>query len=197
MMTKMDCRFVLSIIILLVLFSSASSNSDSLLGANPPQTSYRLSFGSCFNHKLIYLDSFIFKSLAKYRPDSFVWLGDATYADTYDFDLYKYHIEENKEIVKKSFDVAAKNEDYLEFKKTTKRIYGIWDDHDYGIDNGGKNNPKKEFMREQFLTFLEEPEDSVRWKRKDGIYESYYLDPEQKIKLILLDNRFSKDEENE
>ena len=34
----------------------------------------------------------------------------------------------------------------------------------------------------------------MRRTRKGGIYESYFLDPEKKIKMILLDNRWDLDE---
>jgi alkaline phosphatase D len=78
--------------------------------------------------------------------------------------------------------------------RNTTKVYGIWDDHDYGLDNGGKSMPAKHLMRQLYLEFLDERKDSPRWNRS-GIYESYYLDADKKIKLILLDNRWSLDEE--
>lgn len=160
---------------------------------------YRMGFGSCFAHKIIYLGSELFSTFAdKYKPDSFVWLGDSVYTDTYNWNEKKYYLEQDKELVRKNFKDAKNNTDYQYFLNTTKaKIYGTWDDHDYGLDNAGKDNPAKDLMRELFLDFLEEPRDSVRRTRKGGIYESYYLDPQKKIKLILLDNRYSKDEESE
>lgn len=166
--------------------------------ANKSHEHYRMGFGSCFAHKIIYLGSELFSTYAeKYKPDSFVWLGDAVYTDTYDFNERKYHVEENKELVRKNFLDAKNNPDYQNFLKTGAKIYGTWDDHDYGLDNAGKKNPAKDLMRELFLDFLDESKDSVRRSRKGGIYESYYLDKNRKVKLILLDNRYSKDEETE
>jgi len=159
--------------------------------------SFRLAFGSCFLHKIIYLDSHIFSELAKYKPDAFVWLGDSTYTDTYSSDERKYHLEEDIKTVESNFLDAKKNRDYRRLLKHTKKVYGTWDDHDYGLDNAGKDNPRKDLMRKLFLDFLDEPANSIRRTRKDGIYQSYFLDREKKIKLILLDNRYSKDEEKE
>ena len=71
------------------------------------------------------------------------------------------------------------------------------DDHDYGLDNGDKTMPIKDVIRKRFLDFLGEPEDSVRRSREGGICESYFLDPEKKVKLILLDNRYSSEQKND
>lgn len=38
----------------------------------------------------------------------------------------------------------------------------MWDDHDYGINNGGAEYKLKYIMREVFLDFLKEPKDSER-----------------------------------
>jgi alkaline phosphatase D len=39
----------------------------------------------------------------------------------------------------------------------TSRIIGVWDDHDYGENNGNINNRVKHQMRDIFLDFIEEP----------------------------------------
>lgn len=51
----------------------------------------------------------------------------------------------------------------------------MWDDHDYGVTDGDHSNPHKEWFREKYLDFLDEPEDSKR-RSRNGIFESYYLD---------------------
>lgn len=158
---------------------------------------YTMAFGSCFAHKVIRRDNLtVFPAIIKQNPDSFVWLGDATYTDTYNWTSYSYYIEPDVKQIQKKFDEVTNHADYKALARTTK-IYGVWDDHDYGIDDGGKDNPIKELMRGLYLDFLDEPRDSVRRTRPDGIYGAYYLDPERKVKLILLDNRFSKDEGND
>jgi alkaline phosphatase D len=185
-------KWSLPLLVYLVLASPAYSIEEQA------KEKYRMGFGSCFAHKIIYLGSELFSTYAdKYKPDSFVWLGDAVYTDTYDYSERKYHLEADKDLVKQNFMDAKNNKDYQHLLQSGVKIYGTWDDHDYGIDNGGKANPAKDLMRELFLDFLDEPKDSIRRTRKGGIYESYYLDNTKKIKLILLDNRYSKDEEKE
>ena len=42
------------------------------------------------------------------------------------------------------------------------KIFGIWDDHDYGLDDGGAEFMHKDVMRELYLDFIGEPRDSPR-----------------------------------
>lgn len=82
--------------------------------------------------------------------------------------------------------------------KNRSRIVGIWDDHDYGQHDGDFSNPDKEFFKKHYLDFIEEPADSPRRDRPDGgIYTSYYLDTGNRVKLILLDIRFNRSEEDD
>ena len=72
-------------------------------------------------------------------------------------------------------------------------VVGIWDDHDYGLNDGDKNFVHKEESKDIWLEFIGEPADSIRRKRS-GIYTSYTLGPKDKqVKLILLDNRSFRD----
>lgn len=79
-------------------------------------------------------------------------------------------------------------------RTSSTKIYGVWDDHDSGINDGGKSNPQKEEIRQLFLDALDEPQDSPRRSQSGGMYASYYLDSAKKVKLILLDNRYENDE---
>ncbi len=50
----------------------------------------------------------------------------------------------------------------------------MWDDHDYGINDGDITFPLKDQMQKIYLEMIEEPKDSVRWNQK-GLNESYYV----------------------
>lgn len=80
--------------------------------------------------------------------------------------------------------------EYTELDESTKLI-GIWDDHDYGISDGDGSFKHKEWFREKYLDFLDEPTDSKR-RTRNGIYESYYLDKEGRVKIIMLDIHFAR-----
>ena len=40
------------------------------------------------------------------------------------------------------------------------KIIGVWDDHDFGLNNGDSNFEKKQIMRKLYLDFINEPKDS-------------------------------------
>ena len=72
-------------------------------------------------------------------------------------------------------------------------IVGIWDDHDYGINDGNKHFEYKDEFKELFLDFLNEPKESQR-RKQPGIYTSYkFGPPNRQVKLILLDVRYFAD----
>lgn len=138
----------------------------------------RLAFGSC-NHA--HLAQPMWSVIESHQPDLFLWAGDVIYADTTDPALMKRKYQQQKAVPA--------------YKRFTSRIpvIGIWDDHDYGINNGGKNNPIKALAQQHFLDFVGEPEDSVR-RRQQGIYTSYnYGSADRQVKIILLDTRYHMD----
>ena len=64
---------------------------------------------------------------------------------------------------------------YNEMKKKTK-VIGVWDDHDFGANNGNMHFSKKDINRDIFLDFLDEPKDSLRRLEKGtGIYQDYMI----------------------
>ena len=79
-------------------------------------------------------------------------------------------------------------------------MIGIWDDHDYGINDGGQDFKLKDQVRNMFLDFLDEPNDSIRrMDRNSTIHQNYIIMDKKnnfKVNIILLDNRFSYDKES-
>lgn len=137
------------------------------------------SYGSC-NKPEFDRRGRIFLEILKHNPDVWVWIGDAYY-------IAKNNIEH----VQHLSDRVLSTPGYKRLKFEVP-IIGIWDDHDFGPDNGGKHYPYKDRNREIFLNFLNEPLVSSRWY-KEGLYDSYYIGGENLVKIIMLDNRYNKD----
>jgi len=123
------------------------------------------------------------------NPDVWIWGGDIVYADTDD-------VERLRTIYAMQDTVTG----YAELKKEVP-IIGTWDDHDFGINDGGSDFAIKEESQQVFLDFMGVPEDSER-RKQEGIYASHqYEVPEGKVKVIVLDTRYfrselSKDEDS-
>jgi alkaline phosphatase D len=47
-------------------------------------------------------------------------------------------------------------------KNLGTKIIGVWDDHDYGINDGGQEFHQKHEIRKMFLDAIDEPLDTPR-----------------------------------
>jgi alkaline phosphatase D len=54
-------------------------------------------------------------------------------------------------------------------------IIGVWDDHDFGADNSGKEYQGKVKQKEMYLDFIGEPPNSQRRLAHEGTYQDYYV----------------------
>jgi alkaline phosphatase D len=139
----------------------------------------RIAFGSCSAH---FGKQRIWKSVVDKDPDLWIWLGDNIYADTEDMEKMAYRYAQ-----------LDTNENYNLLKQSVP-IIATWDDHDFGGNDVGKNYPKKAESQQLFLRFFNEPKNSKRWKQQ-GVYASYtYGSDERKVKVILLDTRYNRDD---
>ena len=136
---------------------------------------YKIGFGSCLDQDL---PQPIWETVLKDNIDSFIFLGDNVYGDSEDGLLNK---------MKKSY--KTQKEMLPNWLKDTQLFY-IWDDHDFGLNDGGQEYPLKNEAQVMYLNFWEIPENDNRHKR-DGIYFSSIIDNNNfKIKVIGLDTRF-------
>ena len=157
-----------------LLFSLTISNS-----AFSQKPIERIAFGSC-GHQIG--EQFIWNSVIAMDPELWIWLGDNIYGDTKDM-----------EVLRRKYQQLGDNYNYGLLKEKCP-IIATWDDHDYGINDGGKEYPKRAESQKVFLEFFEEPSESPRWKQ-EGVYTSYEYGTEaQQVKVILLDQRYHRDE---
>jgi alkaline phosphatase D len=73
-------------------------------------------------------------------------------------------------------------------------IIGTWDDHDYGLNDGGAEFAARAASQQVFLDFLEVPLQSPRRKR-EGVYAAHTYSTGQGIaKILVLDTRYFRSE---
>ena len=141
-------------------------------------SNYTLVFASCNDQDR---KQPLWKPIIENQPSLFIWGGDNIYTDTDDMSKMKI-----------DYDKLWTNPDYTFLAQKTT-ITGTWDDHDYGINDGGVEWDKKEEAKELFLDFLKVPEDDIR-RRRAGVYTSKtYKTEKGSIKIILLDTRSFRD----
>lgn len=138
----------------------------------------RIAFGSCAHQDK---PQPVWDAVLANHPDLFVFLGDNIYGDS----------DDPQVLAAKYRQLAAK--DGFRRLRSATGIMAIWDDHDYGRNDAGREYPAKEASRQLMLEFWEEPPDSPRWRRPDGIYTSRILDfGGRRLQVILPDLRWNR-----
>jgi len=161
------------------LFILTSCNTDTKTPTSqttPPKSAdFILSFGSCNNQNI---PNEMWREIVKNQPDVWVWGGDVIYSDTHDMAFMKQNYIQQKN------DTA-----YQTFLKKVP-VIGTWDDHDYGKNDGGKEYPEKDKVKELFLNFMDAPTNDVRRTRGGVYYSKTYTVKGKSVKIIVLDTRY-------
>jgi len=140
----------------------------------------RIAFGSCFNPREKQFS--IFDGILKQTPDVFIFLGDNIYGDTHDM-----------EVLRKKYHELGSIQGYQQLKASAI-LLATWDDHDFGIDDGGKSYAEKIASERALLDFFGDSQQSIR-RQREGVYGSYLFGPEGKrCQILLLDTRYFRDE---
>jgi alkaline phosphatase D len=120
--------------------------------------------------------------IASHEPQLWIWLGDNIYGDS-----------EDMEVMRRKYLQQKYGEAYTAFRRQTP-VIGIWDDHDFGANNAGKEFPKRDESQALMLDFLDVPP-TAPVRRQKGGYQSFTFGPAGKqVKVILLDSRYFRDE---
>lgn len=145
---------------------------------SPNPEPFVIAIGSC---NKTHLPQPMWEEIINQGPDLWIWLGDNIYADS-----------EDPEVLKEQYALQLQNPDYQQLIQSTE-VIGTWDDHDYGLNNGGAEYVGKEASQDALLDFLGVPQDaSIR--DQEGVYNVHSYEAEGiKIKVILLDVRYHRD----
>ena len=123
-------------------------------------------------------DQAFWESIRQEKPDLFLFIGDNIYADE-----LKYRK------LKKQYKKLGRSPGFAALRKET-RLMAVWDDHDYGINDGGGDYALKHDSKKAFLRFFKPPKDTRVW-RGPGLYHRETFGPEgQRVQVIMLDTRF-------
>ena len=138
----------------------------------------RIAFGSCNRQDA---PQPLWKPILVDKPDLWIWMGDNIYGDSPVMDTLRAKYSRQNAVV-----------DYQALKASTP-IIGVWDDHDYGINDGGKYFVQKKESRDLMFDFLDVPQGAAERKREGGYAAHTYGEGEQQVKVILLDGRYFRD----
>ena len=135
-----------------------------------------IAFGSCNRQDE---SQAYWETIAVNHPDAWIWLGDNIYADT-----------DDAAVMAKQYARQLAAPEYAAFREQVGTVYGTWDDHDYGRNDGGAAWPFKEEAKKLMLDFLSVPA-SAEVRQREGVYQAYTIG---NVRVILLDTRYFRDE---
>jgi alkaline phosphatase D len=146
----------------------------------------RIAFGSCADQQK---PCPIWKTMADYRPDRLLLLGDNIYADLVDGQLKPA----TPERIASAYAELEKLPDFQRLRSKAK-LLATWDDHDYGNNDAGVEWQHKDIAAKLFHDFLRTPADSELRKQR-GIYSSEIAGPPGKrVQFLMLDTRYFRSE---
>lgn len=158
--------------VLLAIFTGISGG---VVQSEEPVGPSRILFGSCLKEAE---DSPIFEQILARRPEIFLFLGDNIYADTSDMT-----------VMRAKYDTLAAIPKFAELRKVCP-VHATWDDHDYGVNDGGADYEKRDEAQRVFVDFWNDPAASPR-RTRPGVYESkIYGEGESRVQIIMLDTRY-------
>ena len=137
--------------------------------------SIKIGLGSCLDQDY---PQPIWQSIKKEDLNYFIFLGDNVYGDTRYGSLRK---------MKSAYDKQKKVlPDFL----NDISIFSIWDDHDFGINDGGAYYRFKRQAQELYLDFWDITKDDDRSNREGIYFSKNEIFFNKKFKFIFLDTRF-------
>lgn len=163
--------FRLGVIVVLSVLGSYSG----VYALNDEGVIERIGFGSCLFQNRWHP---VLVRATEREPDMFIFLGDNVYVDSRnEFDFVR------------AYDQLAGSALFRRLRDTTM-VRAIWDDHDYGWNDAGREYELKEVAERVFLDFWDVPADDDR-RRRPGIYSAeIHGPPGRRVQIILLDTRF-------
>ena len=152
---------------------------SSIILSTTEDEKYVIGFGSCITEKR---EQPIWEAIKDENVDEFFFMGDNVYGDSDDGLLEK--MEASYEKQKQMFPKWVFN----------KKLNAIWDDHDYGKNDGGGDYKNKQEAQKLFLDFWEISKNDPRRTREGIFFEETQQIEGKKIHFIGLDTRYFRSE---
>ena len=137
-----------------------------------------IAIGSCSRE---YAENQLWTEINNESPELFIWTGDNIYGDS-----------EDMMVLREKYDKQKSHHEYQALLNSIP-IIGTWDDHDYGVNDGGNEFSMKSESKIEFMRFFDYG-DSHPINTHEGVYHSYDMSTDGGlIKVLLLDTRYFRD----
>lgn len=155
------------------------------------QDKLNVAVASCMDD---YLDRHfkIWDALAKRNPEYLLLIGDNVYGDKTGKESWVGDGADPETLWKRYVDVRLTLPLY--FQEKLIPVHALWDDHDYGANNSGRDYKHKEESRAIFEAFMAQDISDDEWEKGYGVGGHLSLGD---FNLYFLDGRFERAPEKE
>ena len=144
--------------------------------ATPASPLHSIAFGSCIDQTR---PAPIWDTIVAASPDLFLFGGDNVYCEM------PYSLAH----LRRAYALAAESPGMSRLRRGVAHL-AIWDDHDYGVNDGGAEFPFKQESKGEFLEFWKIAADDPR-RGRDGLYHAQVFGPAgRRVQVIMLDARW-------
>jgi alkaline phosphatase D len=117
-------------------------------------------------------------TMADQKPDLMIFLGDNIYGDT-----------ENMEVLQAKYNQLKSDSGFQRLRDSCPTL-ATWDDHDFGVNDGGADYPKRTESERIFEDFWF-GETNTEARSRPGVYDAQLFGPPGKrLQVIMLDTRY-------
>ncbi|MAT50244.1 MAG: phosphodiesterase [Porticoccaceae bacterium] len=145
-----------------------------------------LAFGSCLRQ---WQPQPVWRAVSALEPDAVILMGDNVYTDRGD-----YARQQEPARIAQAYRDLAQTTEWRAFVHDSalhdRQILATWDDHDYGVNDGGGDYPHKLAAKRAFLSFFQLEGTATGNADQPGVYRSERLSIDGlNIQVLLLDTR--------
>lgn len=160
----------------------AQSNRSTLPGrSDESQTSglvesvSRVFFGSCIKQDQ---PMPLLAKMADQSPELMIFLGDNIYGDSEDMD-----------VLRAKYNKLGSDKGFQRLRQSCPTL-ATWDDHDFGVNDGGADYPKRKESEKAFEDFWFS-DTGMPARSRPGVYDAhFYGPPGKRLQVIMLDTRY-------
>ena len=162
--------------------SSHAAENPGALPSSPslpawPTQIQKVSFGSCIDQKK---PQPIWQSILAAKPDLFIFGGDNVYASSQPWQLQN---------LENAYAAQAAQPGFAALRARVPHL-AVWDDHDFGLNDGGEEFVHKQEAKNAFLDFWRLPAEDPR-RARPGLYHAHIFGPiGRRVQFVLLDTRW-------
>lgn len=161
-------KILIALLLMLILVSSPLAQT-----ADPPLS--RILFGSCVQQGQ---PQPIWEKMVAAKPQLTLLIGDNIYGDSADMN-----------VLKQKYAMLGAEPGFQKLKRLAP-IMATWDDHDFGVNDGGDDYPQKTESQKVFLDFWGDAASSPR-RAREGVYDAkLFGQAGKRVQIILLDTRY-------